>query len=132
MTDEPVTPRLRELLSVISAEVQTLGSQTLRLARLEISATAWSLAWAAVGLLASVLVAVAGAGVLVSALVLVAITLGLPAWGAATLVGVLLTVGGTLSARYFLHSARRVELGLRETRESLRETLEWLRLQTGN
>jgi len=95
MTDEPVTPRLRELLSVISAEVQTLGSQTLRLARLEISATAWSLAWAAVGLLASVLVAVAGAGVLVSALVLVAITLGLPAWGAATLVGVLLTVGGT-------------------------------------
>ena len=68
---------------------------------------------------------------LVSALVLIVIALGLPAWAAATLVGLLLTAGGALAAWYFVVVTRRLELTLRETRESVRETLEWLKLQTG-
>ena len=82
-------------------------------------------------MLASVLVTVAGAAVLVSALVLILVALGLPAWAASTLVGVTLTVAGAITARYFVGSIRSAELGMKETRESLRETMEWLKLQTG-
>ena len=67
-----------------STDVQLLASQTLTLARLEISTAASKLAWSAAGLLASVLVTVAGAAVLVSALVLILVALGLPAWAAST------------------------------------------------
>ena len=108
-----------------------LASQILTLARLEISTAASKLAWSAAGLLASVLVTVAGAAVLVSALVLILIAFGLPAWAASTLVGVTLTVAGAITARYFVGSIRSAELGMKETRESLRETMEWLKLQTG-
>jgi hypothetical protein len=131
MTKVPI-PTLSELLGAISSDVRTLASQTVMLARLEMSGIASNLAWSLLGVVASIVVALAGAGVLVSALVLIGIALGLPAWAAAVVVGTLLTAGGALSARYFLGRARRVELGLKETRESFRETLEWLRLQTGN
>ena len=77
------------------------------------------------------LVAAAGAAVLVSALVLILVALGVSAWAAATLVGVVLTIGGALSARHFVSAIRQTELGIKETRESLRETMEWLKLQTG-
>ena len=75
-------------------------------------------------------VTVAGAAVLVSALVLILVALGLPAWAASTLVGVTLTGAGTIAARHFVGSIRSAELGMKETRESLRETIEWLKLQT--
>ena len=131
MTDPSVNPSLRDLLNGISTDVQLLASQTLALARLEASTAASTLAWSAVGVLASVFIAAAGATVLISALVLILIALGVPAWAASTLVGFALTVGGALSARHFVGGLRRAELGLKETRESLRETMEWLKLQTG-
>jgi Putative Actinobacterial Holin-X, holin superfamily III len=130
MTDPRLTPPLRELLNGISTDVQLLASQTLTLARLETSTAASKLAWSAAGLLASVLVTVAGAAVLVSALVLTLIALGLPAWAASTLVGVTLTGAGAIAANYSVGSIRSAELGMKETRESLRETIEWLKLQT--
>lgn len=132
MSIEPVTPSLRDLLSTISSDVKRLGSQTLTLAQLEISAVASTIAWSGVGLLASLFIAIMGAAVLISALVLIAIALGLPAWAAALSVGLLLTIGGALSARYFVGKVRSVEPVLKETRESLQETLEWLKLQAGN
>ena len=131
MTHPAANPSLRELLNGISTDVQLLAAQTLRLARLEASAAATKLAWSAMGVLASVFITVAGAAVLVSALVLILVALGLPAWAASTLVGLTLTVGGALAARYFLGRLRGAELGLKETRESLRETIEWLTIQTG-
>jgi hypothetical protein len=131
MTDPHPQAPLRQLVSGISTDVHLLASQTLTLARLEIAAAASTLAWSAGGLLASVFVAVAGAAVLVSALVLMLVALGLPAWAASSLVGVALTGAGTVAARYFVGSIRSTELGMRETRESLRETMEWLKLQTG-
>ena len=78
MTDSSLEPSLRDLLSGISADVQLLASQTVTLARLEVSAAASKLVWSAMGVLASVFVAVAGAAVLVSALVLILVALGLP------------------------------------------------------
>ena len=129
MTDR--SPSLSGLLNGISIDVQLLASQTLALARLEVSAAASKLARSGVGLLASVCVAVAGAAVLVSALVLMLIALGVPAWAAATLVGLLLTGGGAIAARHFAGAMRQAELGMKETRDSLRETMEWLKLQIG-
>jgi ABC-type uncharacterized transport system permease subunit len=131
MTDAHLNPPLRDLLNGISTDVQLLASQTLTLARLEISTAASKLAWSVVGVLASAFVTVAGAGALVGALVLILVALGLPAWAASTLVGVLLTSAGAISARYFVGSVRSAEVGMKETRESLRETMEWLKLQTG-
>jgi hypothetical protein len=100
------------------------------LRRLEVSAAASKLAWSAIGVLASVFVAVAGAAVLVRALVLILVALGLPAWAASTLVGLILTGAGASSARHFVVAMRSSELAMKETRESLRETMEWLKLQT--
>ena len=130
MTDPRLNAPLRELLNGISTDVQLLATQTLTLARLEISTAASKLAWSAAGLLAGVFVTVAGAAVLVSALVLILVALGLPAWAASTLVGLTLTGAGAIAANYFVGSIRSAELGMKETRESLRETIEWLKLQT--
>ena len=132
MTDPSQNPPLKDLLSGISADVQLLASQTMALARTELSAAASKLAWSGIAVLVSVFIAIAGVAVLVSALVLILIALGLPAWAAATIVGVVLAVGGGLSARYFVSATRAVELDLKATRQSLRETMEWLKLQTGN
>ena len=115
---------LGELLTGISTDVRLLASQTLALARVEVSTAASKLAWSGGGVLASVLVAAAGTAVLVSAVVLILIALGLPAWAASTLVGVVLIVGGGLAARSFISAIRRTKLGLEKTRASLRETLD--------
>jgi hypothetical protein len=131
MSDSRLNPPLKELLTSISTDVQLLASQTLTLARLEIATAASTLSWSAIGPMASGFVAIAGLAVLVSALVLILIALGLPAWAASTLVGVMLTGSGALAARYFVGSMRSAELGMKETRESLRETMEWVKLQTG-
>jgi hypothetical protein len=131
MSDPRLNLPLKELLTSISTDVQLLASQTLTLARLEIATAASTLTWSAIGVMASVFVAIAGLAVLVSAMVLILIALGLPAWAASTLVGMMLTGSGALAARYFVGSMRSAELGMKETRESLRETMEWVKLQTG-
>jgi hypothetical protein len=131
MTDPSLNPSLKDLLNGISTDVQLLASQTVALARLEVSAATSKLLWSALGVLASVFVAIAGAAVLVSAMVLTLIAVGVPAWAASSLVGFVLTGGGVLFARHFVSAISQTELGLKETRESLRETIEWLKQQTG-
>jgi len=131
MSDPRLHPPLNEILGSISTDVQLLASQTLTLARLEIATAASTLAWSAIGVVASAFMAIVGLAVLVSALVLILITLGLPAWAAATVVGVMLTGSGAVAARYFVGSMRSTQLDMKDTRESLRETMEWLKLQTG-
>ncbi len=132
MTPQSPIASFRQVLSAVSADIRLLGLQTVLLARLELSATLRGLIYSGMGVLASVLTAVAGAAVLVAALVLIVIALGVPAWLASTLVGVVLIIGGALSARYFVSRIRQADLGLTETRKSLVETLEWLKAQTGN
>jgi hypothetical protein len=132
MEDHSRGPSLRELLSGISADAQLLGAQTVTLARLEMRTALSSLAGSVIAAVASSLVAAAGLAVLVSAVVLILIALGVPAWGSAVIVGFVLTAAGTVSATYFVGRIRRTEFALKETRESLRETLEWLKLQTGS
>ncbi len=107
-------------------------SQTVALARLEFAAATSALVTSVVGIALSLVIVLGGIGVLMSALVLIAIALGLPAWAAATGVGLVLAMGGALSTRRFLGKLRSVSVTLSETRESIQETIEWLKTQANH
>ena len=132
MTQQAQSPALRELFGAVSEDLRALVSQTIELARLEIAAATSALVTSVVGVALSLVIVLGGIGVLMSALVLIAIALGLPAWAAATVVGLVLAIGGALSARRFLGKARSVSITLSETRESITETIEWLKTQANN
>ncbi len=97
------------------------------LARLEVSNAVGTIAWSALGILAGSVIAFGGFGVLVTALVLIAIALGLPPWAAALLVSVALMAVGAGMVVYFVNDLRSAQLTLKETRDSLKETMEWLK-----
>ena len=132
MTQPAQSPALRELFGAVSEDLRALVSQTTELARLEIAAATSALVTSVVGVALSLVIVLGGIGVLMSALVLIAIALGLPAWAAATAVGLVLAIGGALSARRFLGKARSVSITLSETRESITETIEWLKTQANS
>ena len=122
--------RYRPLLLSVSSDLWLLLVQTIALARAEtrasIRATFVALAIAAVGVIA----VIGGLLILLSALVLIAIALGLPAWAAASLVGLLLVAGGAGAAYVALISLQDVEFTAPRARRSLKETIGWLRTQT--
>jgi len=132
MTQPAQSPALRELFGAVSEDLRALVSQTTELARLEIASATSALVTSVVGVALSLVIVLGGIGVLMSALVLIAIALGLPAWAAATAVGLVLAIGGALSARRFLGKARSVSITLSETRESITETIEWLKTQANS
>ena len=125
-----VRPSLRDLLDGITRDAEVLLSQTAALARLEASTLASKLVWAGVGVAAGVLAVAAGVAVLIAALVLGIIALGLPPWAAALVVGLVLLGSGALAGRYFIGVIGQLEFRLKDTRESLHETIEWLKSQT--
>ena len=120
-------PGVGRLFRDVSADLTSLASHTLALARLEFSNTLATISWSAAGVLAGAVVAFGGFFVLVAALVLVAIALGLPAWAAALIVGVALMAGGAGTVLYFVNNLRNAQLTLEKTRDSLKETMEWLK-----
>jgi|KBSSwiStaDraftv2_1062776.scaffolds.fasta_scaffold1185683_1 hypothetical protein len=132
MTQPAQSPALRELFGAVSEDLRALVSQTTELARLEVATATSALVTSVVGVALSLVIVLGGVGVLMSALVLIAIALGLPAWAAATAVGLVLAIGGALSARRFLGKARSVSITLSETRESITETIEWLKTQANS
>ena len=132
MTQQAQSPALRELFGAVSEDLRALVSQTIALARLEFAAATSALVTSVVGVALSLVIVLGGIGVLMSALVLIAIALGFPAWAAATGVGLVLAIGGALSARRFLGKARSVSVTLSETRESIKETIEWLKTQANS
>jgi hypothetical protein len=132
MTRHGQSRALRQLLGAASEDLQALISQTIALARLEFASATSALVTSVVGVAVSLVIVLGSVGVLMSALVLIAIALGLPAWAAATAVGLVLAIGGALSARRFLGQAQSVSFTLSETRESIRETIEWLKTQAND
>ncbi len=132
MTRHSRSPALRQLLGAASEDLQALASQTLALARLEFAAATSALVTSVLGVAISLVIVLGSVGVLMSALVLIAIALGLPAWAAATAVGLVLAIAGALSARRFLGQARSVSFTLSETRESIKETIEWMKTQAND
>ena len=132
MTRHGQSRALRQLLGAASEDLQALISQTIALARLEFASATSALVTSVVGVAVSLVIVLGSVGVLMSALVLIAIALGLPAWAAATAVGLVLAIGGALSARRFLGQARSVSFTLSETRESIKETIEWMKTQAND
>ena len=132
MTQPAQSPALRELFGAVSEDLRALVSQTTELARLEVATATSALVTSVVGVALSLVIVLGGVGVLMSALVLIAIALGLPAWAAATAVGLVLAIAGALSARRFLGQARSVSFTLSETRESIKETIEWMKTQAND
>ena len=106
-----------------------LLDQTVGLARAEINTAVRStLLYVAIAA-GAVVVVIGGLLVLLSALVLIAIALGLPPWAAASLVGILLVGAGAGTAYACVTKLRQVEFDLRHTRRSVKETLGWLKTQ---
>jgi hypothetical protein len=118
---------LRPLLQTLPREIRALVGQTQALARAEASEATRSMRTALIGLVAGVALVIGGLFVTLSALVLIVIALGLPAWAAATLVAVVLTAGGGTLVWWFSGLLSEVDLTLPRTRRSVSETVEWLK-----
>jgi hypothetical protein len=76
------------------------------------------------------LLAYGGLLAIVSAVVLGLIALGLPAWAGALLGGIVVAGAGYLLIRSGLATLRPHELAPRQTMETLKEDVQWLRSQT--
>jgi hypothetical protein len=124
--DHSFRPHLRAL----SRDLRRLLEQTMGLARTEINTAVQSVLLYVAIAAGAVVVAIGGLLVLLSALVLIAVALGLPPWAAATLVGLLLVGAGAGTAYACVTKLRQVECDLRHTRRSVKETLGWLKTQT--
>jgi phosphoglycerol transferase MdoB-like AlkP superfamily enzyme len=120
-------PAFSQLFKAVSADLGALASHTVALARLEFSTAISTVAWSTAGVIAGVLIALIGLLVFAGALVLIAVALGLPPWAAALVVAVVLIAAGGGTALYFVNGLRSAHLTLSETRNSLKETLEWLK-----
>ena len=80
----------------------------------------------------AVVIVMGGLLVLLSALVLIAIALGLPPWAAATVVALVMIGAGAGVIYLCITRLRHVEFDLRHTRRSVKETVAWLKAQARN
>jgi hypothetical protein len=119
----------RPLLLSLSQDLRRLLDETLGLARAEITTALRSTLFYVAVAAAAVVIVLGGLLVLVSALVLMAIALGLPPWAAATVVALILIGGGAGLAYFCVTKLRQVEFDLQHTRRSVKETVAWLKRQ---
>jgi hypothetical protein len=125
MAYAPDARSLGDLFSDLTREITTLVRNELALARVEMS-TKLARAARHAGMLAlGAVVALAGVFTLAASLVLVLINAGMPAWGAALLVGVGLAAIGAVLAMQSLAALRQEDLTPKETIRTLKETTEW-------
>jgi hypothetical protein len=127
MAYAPDARSIGDLFSDLTREITTLVRNELALARAEMSAKLSRAARHAGTMAFGAVVALAGLFTLAASLVLVLVNAGMPAWGAALLVGLgLAAVGGMLAMRS-LSALRREDLTPTETIQTLKETTEWKR-----
>ena len=126
LRESPTSELSRRLLT----DVRLIFGRQAQLAKLELEDKGSRLRTAGVEIAAAVVVAVFGVGVLIAAAVL-ALTIVLPAWAAALIVGaVLVAVAAVL---FILGRARLRSLGSlapTETLEAAREDMAWIRRET--
>jgi len=125
MAYAPDARSLGDLFSELTREISTLVRNEVALARVEMS-TKLSRASRHAGALAlGAVVALAGLFTLAASLVLVLVRAGMPAWGAALLVGLALAaIGGVLAMRS-LTALRQEDITPTETIQTLKETTAW-------
>jgi fatty acid desaturase len=126
LRESPTSELFRRLLT----DVRLIFGRQAQLAKLELENKGSRLRTAGVEIAAAVVVAVLGVGVLIAAAVL-ALTIVLPAWAGALIVGALLV---TVAAVLFLMGRARLRslgsLAPTETIEAAREDVAWIRRET--
>lgn len=126
LRESPTSELFRRLLT----DVRLIFGRQAQLAKLELEDKGSRLRTAGVEIAAAVVVAVFGVGVLIAAAVL-ALTIVLPAWAAALIVGAVLVAVATVL--FILGRARLRSLGSlapTETLEAAREDMAWIRRET--
>ena len=121
---------LGQMFGDLSRETRTLIQQEIQLAKTELGEKAARMAKGAAFVVAGALLAYGGLLALVAAFVLVLMAIGLPAWAAALLGGIVVAGGGYLLIHSGLAALRPHELVPRQTVETLKEDAQWLRSQT--
>ena len=121
---------LGEMFAELSRETRTLVQQELELVKTEITEKASAMGKGAAFIVAGGLIAYAGLLAIVAAIVLVLIAIGLPAWVAAFVGGLLVAGIGYLLIRSGLAALKPQELAPRKTIETLKEDAQWLKAQT--
>ena len=121
---------LGELLAELMRETTTLVRQEVTLAKNEMTQKAAVVGRNVGALAVGGAVAYAGLLAIIAALILMLIHAGMPAWGAALLVGVVVAaVGGALVSKG-LAALKRQDLVPRQTVETLKEDAQWAKEQT--
>lgn len=126
LRESPTSELSRRLLT----DVRLIFGRQAQLAKLELEDKGSRLRTAGVEIAAAAVVAVFGVGVLIAAAVL-ALTIVLPAWAAALIVGAVLVAVATVL--FILGRARLRSLGSlapTETLEAAREDMAWIRRET--
>jgi hypothetical protein len=121
---------LGQMFADLSREARTLIQQEIQLAKTELTEKASRMTKGAAFLVGGGLLAYGGLLAIVAAVVLALIAIGLPAWAAALLGGIVVAGCGYLLIRAGLTALRAQDLTPRETIETLKEDAQWLRSQT--
>jgi O-antigen ligase len=125
MAYAPDARSLGDLFSDLSREISTLVRNEMALARVEMSTKLSRAARHAGTLALGAVVALAGLFTLAASLVLVLVRAGMPAWGAALLVGLGLAAVGAVLAMRAVSALRQEDLAPTETIQTLKETTAW-------
>ena len=120
---------VKELFAELSREGRTLVQQELALAKVELKEKAVVAGMGAVWIVAGGLVAYGGVLALIAGLVLALIAFGLPAWAGAAVGGVLAGIVGYLLIRAGVASLKPEALVPRQTLDTLKENVRWLKRQ---
>ena len=125
MAYAPDARSIGDLFSDLTRELTTLVRNELALARVEMS-TKLSRAARHAGMIAlGAVVALAGLFTLAASLVLLLVRAGMPAWGAALLVGLGLAAVGGVLAMQAIGALRQEDLAPTETIQTIKETTAW-------
>ena len=125
MAYAPDARSLGDLFSDLTREVTTLVRNEVSLARVEMSAKISRAARHAGTLAIGAVIALAGVFTLAACLVLVLVNAGMPAWGAALLVGLGLAAVGGMLAMSALSALQKEDLTPTETIQTIKETTAW-------
>jgi Putative Actinobacterial Holin-X, holin superfamily III len=121
---------LGQMFAELSRETRTLIQQEVQLAKTELTEKASRMSKGAAFLVGGGLVAYGGMLAIVAAIVLMLVAIGLPAWAAALLGGILVVGVGYLLIRSGLAALKPRHLTPRQTIETLKEDAQWLRSET--
>jgi Putative Actinobacterial Holin-X, holin superfamily III len=121
---------LGEMFGELSREIRTLVHQEIQLARTELTEKVAQLGKGVGFVIGGGLVAYGGLLAIIAAIVLALHAMGLPAWAAALLGGILVAGAGYLLIRSGLAALRPDQLTPRQTIDTLKEDAQWLRSQT--